>query len=382
MHLLLVSVQAHTSENETSWNKILHASFSLSFHRYFLVERRMTRETPKASAFNDYIFYTIESEYLFSFSVKHLDATQFRGRSGKFSFWGSKLLFRKGCWTFLWQITSQRDGQVFLNLWTPVTVDEGNTALRTWRTYHRGVPKNNYILEYPWNFVWLQNATHVCIKKISQWKSDIRFCWCKNFSLKQGSGLMGGGGGGVRKPLTLLDPPLQLECLSFVTHGEDLPEILGEITTQESKQIPLKVDMRRLKTLRFSLGSAWSSGVLSCPIVRANSGKVSLGDVTAHSRVQDWLRRERLGTRDNKGNDLLSTTAKCREVTYHPVSSLSSFSLSFSLSPSCSSSSSSSSTDWKSLDWKSASSARFYMENQGVKKASSHESVEYDRPGK
>ena len=165
MHLLLVSVQAHTSENETSWNKILHASFSLSFHRYFLVERRMTRETPKASAFNDYIFYTIESEYLFSFSVKHLDATQFRGRSGKFSFWGSKLLFRKGCWTFLWQITSQRDGQVFLNLWTPVAVDEGNTALRTWRTYHRGVPKNNYILEYPWNFVWLQNATHVCIKK-------------------------------------------------------------------------------------------------------------------------------------------------------------------------------------------------------------------------
>ena len=191
-----------------------------------------------------------------------------------------------------------------------------------------------------------------------------------------------GGGGGVRKPLTLLDPPLQLECLSFVTHGEDLLEILGETSTQESKHIPLKVDMRRLKTLRFSPGSAWSSGVLSCPIVRANSGKVSLGDVTAHSRVQDWLRRERLGTRDNKGNDLLSTTAKCREVTYHPVSSLSSFSFSFSLSPSCSSSSSSSSTDWKSLDWKSASSARFYMENQGVKKASSHESVEYDRPGK
>ena len=85
MHLLLVSVQAHTSENETSWNKILHTSFSLSFHTYFLVERRMTRETPKASAFNYYIFQrltgvvAIESEYLFSFSVKHLDATQFRG---------------------------------------------------------------------------------------------------------------------------------------------------------------------------------------------------------------------------------------------------------------------------------------------------------------
>lgn len=103
MHLLLVSVQAHTSENETSWNKILHASFSLSFHTYFLVERRMTRETPKASAFNYYIFQrlmgvvAIESEYLFSFSVKHLDATQFRGGSRNFSPGGSKLWFGKDC---------------------------------------------------------------------------------------------------------------------------------------------------------------------------------------------------------------------------------------------------------------------------------------------
>ena len=147
----------------------------------------------------------------------------------------------------------------------------------------------------------------------------------------------------------------------------------GKTTAQESKQIPPTVDMCRLKTLRFSPGSAWSSGVLSCPIVRANSGKVSLGDVTAHSRVQDWLRRERLGTRlppDNKGNDVLSMTAKCREVTYHPVSSLSSFSFSFSLSSSCSSSSSS--TDWKSLAWKSASSVRFYIKNQVATKVSSH----------
>ena len=211
MHLLLVSVQAHTSENETSWNKILHASFSLSFHRYFLVERRMTRETPKASAFNDYIFYTIASEYLFSFSVKHLDATQFRGRSGKFSFWGSKLLFRKGCWTFLWQITSQRDGQVFLNLWTPVAVDEGNTALRTWRTYHRGVPKNNYILEYPWNFVWLQNATHVCIKKSASEKViydsvDVRISVSNKGQVWWGGG-GGGGGGGGRGSSETPDPP-------------------------------------------------------------------------------------------------------------------------------------------------------------------------------
>ena len=153
MHLLLVSVQAHTSENETSWNKILHASFSLSFHTYFLVERRMTRETPKASAFNYYIFQrlmgvvAIESEYLFSFSVKHLDATQFRGGSRNFSPGGSKLWFGKDCWTFWWQITSQRGDHVFLNLWTPVAVGAGNTALRTGRTDHRRAPQKQL---HPW----------------------------------------------------------------------------------------------------------------------------------------------------------------------------------------------------------------------------------------
>ena len=147
----------------------------------------------------------------------------------------------------------------------------------------------------------------------------------------------------------------------------------GKTTAQESKQIPLKVDMRRLKTLRFSPGSACSLSVLSCPIVRAKSGKVSLGDVTAHGRVQDWPSRERLGTRlprDNKGSGVMSTIAKCREVTYHPVSSLSSFSFSLSLSSSWSPSSSS--LDWKSLAWKSASSVRFYMKNQVATKVSSH----------
>ena len=106
MHLLLVSVQAHTSENETSCNKILHTSFSLSFHTYFLVQRSMTQATTKANAFNYYIFQrltfivAIESEYLFSVSVKRLDATQFRGRSRSFSLGGSKLWFGKDCWTF------------------------------------------------------------------------------------------------------------------------------------------------------------------------------------------------------------------------------------------------------------------------------------------
>ena len=177
---------------------------------------------------------------------------------------------------------------------------------------------------------------------------------------------MGRGEGGIpefRTPRTLpLDPPLQLECLSFVTHGEDLPEILDKTTAQESKKFTYG-------WYRFSPGSAWFLGVLSCPVVRAKSGKVSLGDVTVHGWVQDWLSRERLGTRDNKGSDVLSKMAKCGEVTYHPVSSLSSFSFSFSLSSSCfSSSSSSSSMDWNSLAWKSASSARFYMENQWQKK--------------
>ena len=65
----------------------------------------MTRETPKASAFNYYIFQrlkgvvAIESEYLFSFSVKHLDATQFRGDGSRSFPWGggggSKLWFGK-----------------------------------------------------------------------------------------------------------------------------------------------------------------------------------------------------------------------------------------------------------------------------------------------
>ena len=143
----------------------------------------------------------------------------------------------------------------------------------------------------------------------------------------------------------------------------------GKTTAQESKQIPLTVDMRRLKTLGFSPGSAWSLGALSCPIVRAKSGKVSL--VTS----QLTPNRERLGTRlprDNKGSGVMSTIAKCRDVTYHPVSSLSSFLFSLSLSSSWSPSSS---LDWKSLAWKSASSVRFYMKNQVATKVSSHARV-------
>ena len=59
----------------------------------------------------------------------------------------------------------------------------------------RKVPKNNHIFEYPWNLVWWQKATHISLKKISELKSDVRSCRCKNFSLKQVSGRIEGVGG-------------------------------------------------------------------------------------------------------------------------------------------------------------------------------------------
>ena len=59
------------------------------------------------------------------------------------------------------------------------------------RTDHRWVPKDNHIFEYPWNLVWWQNTTRVSLKKVSQLNSDIQYYRCKDFSLKQLSGLMG-----------------------------------------------------------------------------------------------------------------------------------------------------------------------------------------------
>ena len=46
----------------------------------------------------------------------------------------------------------------------------------------------------------------ISLKKIIHLKSDTTSCRCKNFSLKQVTGLMGGGGGGP-------DPPLDLPLL-------------------------------------------------------------------------------------------------------------------------------------------------------------------------
>ena len=71
------------------------------------------------------------------------------------------------------------------------------------RTDHRRVPKDNHIFEYPWNLVKWQNTTRVSLKKFSQLNSDIQSYRCKDFSLKQVSGLMGGRGGGSGPP----DPP-------------------------------------------------------------------------------------------------------------------------------------------------------------------------------
>ena len=47
------------------------------------------------------------------------------------------------------------------------------------RTEHRRMPKHNYIFEYP------KSATRVSLRKISQLKSDMRSCRCKDFCLKQ-----------------------------------------------------------------------------------------------------------------------------------------------------------------------------------------------------
>ena len=71
------------------------------------------------------------------------------------------------------------------------------------RAEHRRMPKHNYIFEYP------KSATRVSLRKISQLKSDMRSCRCKDFCLKQASGLMG-----VRAPRTL--PPGSATHVSFL----------------------------------------------------------------------------------------------------------------------------------------------------------------------
>ena len=104
--------------------------------------------------------------------------------------WGSKLWFKRDCWTFLWQITSHRDDHVFLNLWAPIT---------NW------VPQNNFFLiSLECSLVAKFSARFIEI--ISHFKSDIRSCRCNNSSITQVSGLIGGSG--PPGPPSPLDPPL------------------------------------------------------------------------------------------------------------------------------------------------------------------------------
>ena len=129
-------------------------------------------------------------------------ALPLQGRIQKWGFF--QTLVQKDRWTFLWQITSHRDGHVFLNLWTPVAVGAGNTALRAEANISvEGNQKQSH-------FLLSLEFSLVAKKKITQLESDIRSCQRKNFSLKQASGLSRKGGGGVRTPRTLpLDPPLR-----------------------------------------------------------------------------------------------------------------------------------------------------------------------------
>ena len=101
---------------------------------------------------------------------------------------------------FLWQITFYRDYPMFLNLWTPVIVGVGNTALQAVANRsHKGTQKQlQFLISLELSLVAKCNTCF--IKKVSQLKSDIRSCPLENFSLKQASGLMEGGGGAGPDP--------------------------------------------------------------------------------------------------------------------------------------------------------------------------------------
>ena len=118
-------------------------------------------------------------------------------RAGSSNFWwgggGSKLWFKNDCWTYLRQITT----------WP--CVSQSVNAGRRWRrslrckqrrTDHRRVPTNNCVhfwISLKFSLVSKCNARFIK-KKISRLKTDVRSCRCKNFSLKQASGLIGGSG--------------------------------------------------------------------------------------------------------------------------------------------------------------------------------------------
>ena len=128
-----------------------------------------------------------------------LRVTSFAGEDAGIFHWGgrrSKFWFRKNCWTFLWQITfphtpltshwEGRDDYVFLNLWKQVAVGAGNTQIT------EGTQRQSHFLIFL-EFSWVAKYNTRFIKKSSQLNSDIQSYCYRDFSIKQLSGLMGGG---------------------------------------------------------------------------------------------------------------------------------------------------------------------------------------------
>ena len=103
-----------------------------------------------------------------------------------------------------------------LNLWKPVAIGAGNTALRAVANRSlAGTQLQSHFLIFLESSL-VENYNTRFNKKFSQLNSDMQYYRCKDFSLKQVSGLMG-----VRTPWTLpLDPPL-LWCplISFLQHS-------------------------------------------------------------------------------------------------------------------------------------------------------------------
>ena len=94
---------------------------------------------------------------------------------------GSKLWFRKDCWTF------------FVASYFSITLPPTSRSY----TDHRRVAQTkqlHFSISLEFSLVTKCNARF--IKKISQFKRNIRSSRCKNFSLKQASGLIEGAGRG------------------------------------------------------------------------------------------------------------------------------------------------------------------------------------------
>ena len=81
---------------------------------------------------------------------------------------------------------------MFLNLWKPVAIGAGNTAFRTEanRSLEGTQLQSHFLISLEFSLV--ENYNTRFIKKFSQLNSDMQSYRCKDFSLKQVSGLMGG----------------------------------------------------------------------------------------------------------------------------------------------------------------------------------------------